>query len=370
MTRWSLFLIGLLAFSGTLSGCLRAFSKSRDFDKPRVVPKRPTNPHYVGPTGPVCPGQFTSEVDSGLESPYGQQQTPINRVSPNSTSQGPRRQTEPKSKRDQKPTLALEVPPTEALQPKKKEPQPSPPTPPPQQTVEKRAPRDVEPVVRAMEALLDDHHDDALKHLKHYDAATEDIFIRLLPPLTLLTKKSIDELSPKEVAMLTNQLESLLDNLRPHTQLAIRKVHFCEWIRSFGVYKPLEEDHVFLASRQTSGKKCPGELVQLYVELGNVGAEQHGSYHVTRLSSTVEIRNHKGERIWFYRFDDRKQPIRARSLLHDYYNNYSFYVPHIPAGTYTLTIRVADETFPKRRRTAEKSLEFRVNSVPRPTSSF
>ena len=61
---------------------------------------------------------------------------------------------------------------------------------------------------------------------------------------------------------------------------------------------------------------------------------------------------------------DGKQQIRSGSLLHDYFNNYSFYVPtSLPAGTYRLTIHVKDETRPDQPREASKTLEFRVTSM-------
>jgi hypothetical protein len=46
-------------------------------------------------------------------------------------------------------------------------------------------------------------------------------------------------------------------------------------------------------------------------------------------------------------------------LRNDYYNNYRFYVPQLPAGKYELTIQVIDETS-RPHRAARKSLEFIV----------
>jgi hypothetical protein len=158
---------------------------------------------------------------------------------------------------------------------------------------------------------------------------------------------------------------ALLDTLRPRAELVINKMCFCDSIKAFGVYKPLPEGHVF----QAGTRARPGDLVQVYVELRNIGSEPRDSYHETRLSSYVEIcdaQDPRKEPLWKYRFADSKQPIRSRSSLHDYYNNYSFYVPPIlPAGSYLLTIRVTDETRPEAPRSARHSLEFHVSSAAR-----
>ena len=216
-----------------------------------------------------------------------------------------------------------------------------------------------EPLVDALQCIIEERHHDALKHLQKYDQATQEVFLRLLPVLALMTHKSIDQLSVPEVAVLHEQLQSLAITLRPRSKLAIDKICFCEWVKAYGIYKPLPENHAFVGSAPNR----PGELVQLYVELRNFASEFKGGYHTTRLASTVEIRDQKGDRVWFYRFADGKQPLRSHTLLHDYFNNYRFSVPPMPAGTYTLTIQVTDETRPDQPRTAAKSLEFRVTSV-------
>ena len=41
-----------------------------------------------------------------------------------------------------------------------------------------------------------------------------------------------------------------------------------------------------------------------------------GAYE-TRLASSVEIHNAKGEKIWYYSFNDRQQPVRiTHGVLH------------------------------------------------------
>lgn len=220
-----------------------------------------------------------------------------------------------------------------------------------------------EPVIDAFQCILDGRHNEALDHLRKYDQGTQEIFLRLLPAMALMTQKTLDQLSAPEIAVLHEQLQSLLVSLRPRTDLQIDKMCFCEWVKAYGIYKPLPEGYGFLA--KTSSR--PGELVQLYVQLRNFSSEFSNGFYTTRLSSKVEIRpqgaDPASEPIWFFNYDDGKQPLRCRTLLNDYFNNYSFYVPNIPPGTYALTVQVADETRPDQRRVARKSVEFRVNSV-------
>ncbi len=214
-----------------------------------------------------------------------------------------------------------------------------------------------EPLADALQYILDNRHDEALRCLQAYDPQTQELFLGLLPALSILSKKKLTELSAAEVSVLHEQLHSLLGTLRPRTPLAIGKVCYCERVKGYGNYKPLPEGHAFAAP---FGNR-PGELVQLYVELRNfANAARHGAFE-TRFSSSVEICDSRGEPVWSYRFEDEKQPIRSRTQLNDWYNNYSFHVPRsLPPGVYRLTIQVADETLPDSRRVARHSLEFRV----------
>jgi hypothetical protein len=221
-----------------------------------------------------------------------------------------------------------------------------------------------EPLLQALLCVLKNHPGEALDHLRSYDAPTQDFFIRLLPAMARLTQKSLDQMTPEEVAVLQDQLEGMLESLRPRAELIINRMCFCEWIKGYGSYKPLPEGHLFHAGTQ----ERPGELVQVYVELRNLTSDRRGAYHETRLSSTVEISDPRDPSrgvLWRYRFEDNKQPLQTLARLPDYFKKYNFYVPaHIPPGVYTLTIQVQDETRSGKPRLARKSLEFRVTSMP------
>ncbi len=229
------------------------------------------------------------------------------------------------------------------------------------ETVKRIGPGDA--VVQALRSFLDDQPNKALDYLKEYDGGTQDIFIRLLPALARLTQKSIEQLNPEEVVVLQDQLESLLETLRPYTQLGINKLCFCR--SQAAVTDPLPNGHDFHAATRSDARD--GELVNVYVGLRNLCCDRQDGCNEVRLSSFVEIRNPQepgSKPIWFHRFKEQREPIRSRGELYDYFNVYSFLVPHIPPGVYSLTLQVEDKTVPGAHRSARKSVEFRVSTMP------
>lgn len=216
-----------------------------------------------------------------------------------------------------------------------------------------------DPLQGALQCILENRPHEALNHLKNYDATTQDFFQRLLPALAQVAQKPLEKMNPEEVAVIHEQIDGLLHTLLPRAELVIHKMCFCESVKAFGVYRPLPEGHVF----QAGCPHRPGDLVQVYVELRNICSECRDKYHETRLSSYVEVRDPrdpKGPALWKHRFDDSKQPLRSLARLHDYYNNYTFFVPHIPPGSYILTIQVTDQTREGEPRVARKAIDFKV----------
>ena len=82
------------------------------------------------------------------------------------------------------------------------------------------------------------------------------------------------------------------------------------------------------------------------------------------LASVVEIRDSKDNKVvWSHNFDDKGHTMHSRSLLHDYFNNYSFNLPkQLPHGTYTMTIRIVDQTRAELPRANSKAITFKVGS--------
>jgi hypothetical protein len=217
-----------------------------------------------------------------------------------------------------------------------------------------------EPLLEALRCVLENRHDEAFEHLKIYDQATQELFIRLLPPMVQLSRKSVEQLSAAEVAMLYTQLESLVVTLRPRAELVIGTMCFIESWKSFGSYKALSKDHAFHAGTPTQ----PGEQVQIYVELYNFCSECREPFHETRLSSSVELTDANGQKIVI--LPERKETLRSQSRMHDYFYVPVFYVPNLAPGNYTLTLQVTDETRADQRRVTRKSLPFVVtNPEPR-----
>jgi hypothetical protein len=222
------------------------------------------------------------------------------------------------------------------------------------------------PLLGAFRGALNDEPEKTLEYLKGFDVATQDFLLRVLPALARLAQKPLEQLNAEEVSVLQEQFEGLLETLRPFTKLAITRLCCCKWIKGYGNYEPLPEDHLF---HPTSKKDyCDGEKVNVYVELRNFRCEMRDRYHEIRLSSSVEIRDPReppdAKPLWYYGFKDQQQPVRSRVQLHDFFGSYWFIVPHIPPGTYILTFHVADETSPDRRRVASKSQEFHVTAMP------
>jgi hypothetical protein len=218
--------------------------------------------------------------------------------------------------------------------------------------------RQRDPLVQALECMLEGRPaEEAMKHLRTYDDATQELFLRLLPVLTNLVKKRLEDMSPSEVAVVNEAFRGVLKTLIPRSELTVNKMCFCKWVKAYGSYQPLPENHAFL----TGTDSRIGEQVQLYVELMNFESKQtkEGDF-LTKLSCSLELHDTAERTVWSNRFDDKETTHLRRSPMSDFFSNYSFYVPAIPAGTYKLTIKIADETNPKNRRVASESLVFRV----------
>ncbi len=179
-----------------------------------------------------------------------------------------------------------------------------------------------------------------------------------------MTKRKLEDLSPEEVRTLQEQLDNLLLVLRSRADLVIDRMCFCESINGYGDFKALPEDHIFRAGNS----QMPGEPVQVYVQLRNLGCKKRqdkhkGCYFETRLSSSVEILDKKRNRVWYYDFQDRNHPLVCCSARNNYFNNYTFAVPRsLPPGDYTLAIQVRDLSTAEDGRVARKELPFRVGN--------
>src|ERR1019366_2863609 len=95
--------------------------------------------------------------------------------------------------------------------------------------------REYAPLVQALQCMLDDRHEEALKYLRAYDDSTQQFFLRLLPPLTILVKKRIEDLTPAEVAVLIDQIDGLRISLLHRSELVVSKLCYCKQEKGYQV---------------------------------------------------------------------------------------------------------------------------------------
>ena len=222
------------------------------------------------------------------------------------------------------------------------------------------APLPPQPIVAALTCLLQTPpaYEEAITHLKTYDSITQDFFLSTLPVLAELTRKGVEKMDPKEIAALQHQVQALLLTLRARSDLVIDKMCFVQKIEGPGAYHELPEKHPFL--RPCGGR--PAEQVLIYVELHNVGSLRVSNGYETRLSSRVEIfagdpNSTKPE--YTYNLASQSRPLRSPESSGECFRGYTFFVPDILPGNYTLRITVTDETTsPPRHARAQR--EFRV----------
>jgi hypothetical protein len=218
------------------------------------------------------------------------------------------------------------------------------------------------PVVTALRALLEKRPAEALECLKGYDKASQEMLLCLLPLAVRLTEGGLQQAQSAELATLLEQLRILERPLAERSALTIDKMCLCRKIESYGVYQKMPDDGAFTAG---VGEQA-GDLVQVYVELGNFACKQQGSAYETCMASTLEIRDYRGNLVW--RRDFPAQPDRSHSPRHDYFINYRFCVPpHVPPGSYVLWVQVKDLTGQPGKdapeyRSARRSLDFRVRA--------
>lgn len=208
------------------------------------------------------------------------------------------------------------------------------------------------PLVAALRCFLNKQPAEALSWLERYEKATQELLLVLLPLAARVAEVNLQQLSGAEATVLVSQLETLAVSFRPLAELTIDKMCFCRTTDGFGVYEPLPENHVFR----------PGELVWVYLEFQNLVSECRDRQFITRLNSTMEIREYQGKTIWRQDIPERFQTDVSQTQRRDYFSNPRFCIPDtIPPGLYTLRIHVKDMST---GRAAERTADFRVTAAP------
>jgi hypothetical protein len=213
------------------------------------------------------------------------------------------------------------------------------------------------PPVAALRCFLDKRPEDATDCLKNADKTNQELLLCILPLAARLNEGKLSQLPPEEVDALVQELTGLTVPLRARAPLVIVKSGFCESIKTFGVYQPWPDSHRFRH----------GDRVQIYVELRNFASKEQklpsGEVrHVVQLVSSAEIRDYANKVVAKIDFQ-RDGPDESRTLRHDYFDTYSFWVSdNVQPGSYTLWITVEDRgTVPPRR--AKQSLDFHVANL-------
>src|SRR5207244_1632272 len=167
--------------------------------------------------------------------------------------------------------------------------------------IDKKA--DLEPIVLALQCMLEGRHPEAIKHLSAYDAEKQELLLRFLPPLTVMVKKRLADLTPEDIAVIHKQFVSILEEIRPRSELVIGKMCYCKKVRGYGDYDALPDHHQFL----TGTESRIGEMVQLYIELKNFASEpsKHGEF-LTKLACSLELHDSAGKKVWSGSFDGKE----------------------------------------------------------------
>lgn len=209
------------------------------------------------------------------------------------------------------------------------------------------------PLVRALDCILDNRHDEALKHLQYYDASTQRFLLRMLPALSLFAKKP--NLSPADFSALSVQMSGIMDELPEKSEFRISKMCFCETIKEFAMYKALPPDHEFVAA--LPGRV--GERIKLYVEFKNFASQANTAEFESLLDCQVDIVDGKGKFVESV-FEHEKYPLKVQKRLNEFYAKLEFSLKALPPGWYELRVEIRDETPAGAGRSDRRSLPFRV----------
>ncbi|MGH7171562.1 MAG: hypothetical protein ACRELF_04690 [Gemmataceae bacterium] len=217
------------------------------------------------------------------------------------------------------------------------------------------------PSVQVLRALLDHRPEEEInEQLRPYDPLTREAMLVLLSSIVQLQQNGgVERMSPRDLAVCTDRLNTLSTSLRGRAQLILERMCFCRSIKNFGDYAPLPPEHGFFQ---------PGEVAHIYVQVRNISNRRLRDKYVTVLKGRFEIydENSRAKPPITWASPPRKDV--SASPRQDYYINFQFRVPrNCPAGLYTMRIFVEDWTDApseakqvSESRIAQRTLDFRV----------
>jgi hypothetical protein len=217
-----------------------------------------------------------------------------------------------------------------------------------------------DPVVVALQCILDKRPEDAIKALNRIDKSNQELLLGLLALVARLNGSGLDQAKPHELAALIQQVESLELPLRSRAPLKINELCFCREATRFGCYEPIRDQP---PTFQAAGEGRDGEFVQVYLEVSNFTVEQRVEQgktdYVAKLVSSLEVRDLGGHRVWGVQCGDK--PDVSRSPWRDHCICIQFRIPpELKPGHYTLWVQVQDVLTKPLRPPAPRSLDFRV----------
>ena len=220
------------------------------------------------------------------------------------------------------------------------------------------ASRDETTLVRAMKAFQANRPDEAVDLLKRLDPANQEVILFLMPLMVRLGEGNLSTMSPDELAMLIERLQTATGMLKSKASLRIDRALFCRGVRKFADVDPYDPRHEFR----------PGDMVFLYAELKNFTCEfVPNKRSLSRFRAacldvrdsprrSLELRDARNGLVW--RTDLAKNDF-AQTPPQDYYHTYRFCVPDkLPPGTYTLWLTVTDKPT---NRAIRKPIEMRIS---------
>ncbi|MHB1422093.1 MAG: hypothetical protein ACYC3I_02630 [Gemmataceae bacterium] len=242
--------------------------------------------------------------------------------------------------------------------------------PPPQMEVHPAPPsRPDAPPVQVLRGLLEHQSEEEInEHLKAYDPATRTAMLLLLTNIVQLEQGGgLARISPRDLAVWTDRLDTLTASLRGRAQLILERMCFCDSIKNFGEFAPLPSEHTFFQ---------PGEFCHVYVEARNLSSRRQGDKFVTVLKARMEIFDENNRDTPPITWTSPPKIDVSAAPRQDYFINFLFQVPlKCPAGLYTMRIFVEDWTDApdgakqvSESRIAQRTLDFRVGGpIARPS---
>jgi hypothetical protein len=216
------------------------------------------------------------------------------------------------------------------------------------------------PSLQALRALQEHHSDEEIhEQLKPYDPRTREAMLVLLGRVAQLEQAGgINRLSPRDLAAWMDPLNALTASLRGRAQLSLGRMCFCGCIRNFGEFAPLPPEHAYFQ---------PGEVAHVYVEVRNFSCRRQQEHFLTVLKGRLEIYDENKRDAPTVTWVSKPRLDVTATPRQDYYINFRFEVPRLPAGLHTVRIAIEDWTdVPEgskdvpESRIAQRTLDFRV----------